>query len=206
MNEMILAVQRNELPEHWLANEVTLSMSWEHFLDQIKSAHAHFVDRGVAECDYRFKQIIPYILLADSEGRLATYSRNGSEKRLSGHLSLGIGGHLRQDDFTGGQFSWDELAGSALQRELLEELPGFDPVEAPEFLGIINEEHSDVGRVHLGLVFVFRGLDSAKIVSGEELGSLSWSAVSELNNAACDGFELWSWLALQLFSVTGHPF
>ncbi|NLF98068.1 MAG: NUDIX domain-containing protein [Candidatus Riflebacteria bacterium] len=206
MNEKILAVRRNEFPEHWLEREVALSMSWEHFLDRMTPARACFIDRAVAESDYRFKQIIPYILLADSEDRLATYSRNGSEKRLSGRLSLGIGGHLRQDDFTGGQFSWAELAGKALQRELLEELPGFDPVGNPEFIGIINEEHSDVGRVHVGLVFVFRGLDSAKIVSGEELGSLNWFAVSELNKETCEGFELWSWLALQLFSVTGHPF
>lgn len=199
MPETILAVLRNEFPGNWLGKEVALPFSWANFLKQISSARTCFIDRANAESDHGFKQIIPYILLADSEGRLATYCRNGSEKRLTGRLSLGIGGHLRQEDFTGGRFSWAELADKALQRELLEELPGFEPAGRPEFLGIINEEQSDVGRVHIGLVFVFKGLDAAAVFPGEELGSLNWVAAQELAAAAGDGFELWSWLALKLF-------
>ena len=206
MNEKILAVRRKELPEHWLNSEVALSISWEHLLKQVSAISPCFIDRAEAESNYEFKQIIPYTLLADQEGRLATYRRKGTEKRLSGCLSLGTGGHLRRDDFSGGRFSWDQLSGRALRRELLEELPGLHFSGNPEFLGLINEEQTEVGHVHIGLVFVLRGIAAARVNAGEELGQLNWLPVPELTAMAGDGFELWSWLALQLFAVSGHPF
>lgn len=206
MNEAILAFKRKDFPVHWLGDKLALSLSCGQFIDQMSSARPCFVDRSRAENDNDFKQIIPYILLADSGNRLATYTRNGSEKRLAGRMSLGIGGHLRSEDFTGGRFSWLELFGKALKRELLEELPGFILSADPEFLGIINEEQSPVGRGHIGMVFVIRGIDAANVVSGEELGSLDWVAVSELTSMNGNGFELWSWLALQLFDVKNRPF
>ncbi len=206
MDEVILAVHRKDFPEHWLGKKYALSIGWEQFINVMSSACVHFIGRAMAEHNPEFKQIIPYILLADSDNRLAAYHRNGSEKRLSGRMSIGIGGHLRPDDFTDGRFSWAELGGKALQRELLEELPGFKSTSAPEFLGIINEEQSAVGQVHLGIVFVIRGIDPDSVVSGEELGSLSWVSLPELTAAADKSFELWSLLALQLFDVWGRPF
>ncbi|HOI90112.1 MAG TPA: hypothetical protein PLK28_06335 [Candidatus Rifleibacterium sp.] len=206
MNEAILAFKRKDFPDYWLGDKFALSLSREQFIEQMVSGKACFVDRARAENNHDFKQIIPYILLADSENRLATYSRNGSEKRLAGRMSLGIGGHLRSEDFTDGRFSWPELFSKALQRELLEELPGFMPPADPEFLGIINEEQSSVGRVHIGMVFVIRGIGAADVVAGEELGSLDWVAVSELTSMKGSGFELWSWLALQLFDLKNRPF
>ncbi len=206
MNETILAFKKRDFPDYWLGDKFALSLSREQFIDQMISGEACFIDRARAENDTGFKQIIPYILLADSENRLATYSRNGSEKRLAGRMSLGIGGHLQSEDFTDGRFSWPELFGKALQRELLEELPGFVFPADPEFLGIINEELSPVGRVHIGMVFVIRGINAADVVSGEELGALDWVSVSELTSMNGIGFELWSWLALQLFDVKNRPF
>jgi predicted NUDIX family phosphoesterase len=68
----------------------------------------------------------------------------GSDKRLHGRASFGVGGHISPSD--GGIMA-------ALTREWVEEvatpsLPTFAPV------GLLNDDGDDVGRVHLGVVFI----------------------------------------------------
>jgi len=68
----------------------------------------------------------------------------GSDKRLHGRATFGVGGHISPTD--GG-------IRSALAREWVEEvttdaLPDFAP------LGLLNDDGDDVGRVHLGVVFI----------------------------------------------------
>ena len=109
--------------------------------------------RRELESDPSWKQPIPYaVALYRPEGipagdvqlfwmdRLA----GGSDKRLHGRASFGVGGHISQSD--GG-------IRAALAREWAEEvatptLPHFTP------LGLLNDDGDDVGRVHLGIVFI----------------------------------------------------
>ena len=109
--------------------------------------------RRELESDPSWKQPIPYaVALYRPEGgpagdvqlfwmdRLA----GGSDKRLHGRASFGVGGHISQSD--GG-------IRAALAREWAEEvatptLPHFTP------LGLLNDDGDDVGRVHLGVVFI----------------------------------------------------
>jgi predicted NUDIX family phosphoesterase len=68
----------------------------------------------------------------------------GSDKRLHGRASFGVGGHIAPSD--GG-------IRAALAREWVEEvatptLPAFTPI------GLLNDDGDDVGRVHLGVVFI----------------------------------------------------
>ena len=109
--------------------------------------------RRELESDPSWKQPIPYaVALYRPEGipagdvqlfwmdRLA----GGSDKRLHGRASFGVGGHISPSD--GG-------IRAALAREWAEEvatptLPHFTP------LGLLNDDGDDVGRVHLGVVFI----------------------------------------------------
>jgi predicted NUDIX family phosphoesterase len=109
--------------------------------------------RRELESDPFWKQPIPYaVALYRPEGtpagdvqlfwmdRLA----GGSDKRLHGRASFGVGGHISPND--GG-------IRAALAREWAEEvatptLPHFTP------LGLLNDDGDDVGRVHLGVVFI----------------------------------------------------
>ena len=109
--------------------------------------------RRELESDPSWKQPIPYaVALYRPEGgpagdvqlfwmdRLA----GGSDKRLHGRASFGVGGHISPSD--GG-------IRAALAREWAEEvatptLPHFTP------LGLLNDDGDDVGRVHLGIVFI----------------------------------------------------
>lgn len=116
-----------------------------------------FVGRAEAESSEEWVQLIPYCLI--SRGReLFLYRRRGSEGRLSGLFSLGVGGHVNPVDVgpDAGDASAPDSATyyRALRRELLEEI-GFECGGlTPHPLGLIYDPSNAVGRVHLGVVHV----------------------------------------------------
>lgn len=114
-------------------------------LEAAITAAGHFVPRPIAEHDASRKQVIPYLVLRDGERTfLMRRTRAGGDARLHDRWSIGIGGHLNPGD--------DGIAGG-LAREWREELvAGFEP--RYRFLGLLNDDESDVGSVHLGAVFV----------------------------------------------------
>jgi predicted NUDIX family phosphoesterase len=116
----------------------------ESYLDPIISGGS-FQPRPAMERDRSFKQVIPYLVLRDGDRYfLMRRSRAGADARLHDRYSIGVGGHLNPGD--GG------LMGG-LRREWEEELvAGF----TPEFrlVGLLNDDTTEVGAVHLGVVFV----------------------------------------------------
>ncbi len=193
--ERVLAVARRALPPHWLGQRVALRIPFEICLAALREAGARFVDRAVAEDAPGLKQLIPYLLVCqEQQGWIAVYRRGGREARLRGRWSVGLGGHVEPCDAPAGAVD----AGAALcrgaLRELTEELPAAR-ARAFEFLGVVNEEESGVGRVHLGLVFRVPVEAVADPPASGELGSLEWVPVREARRRP---LELWSELALDL--------
>ena len=80
-----------------------------------------------------------------------------------------------------------------MKRECFEELG----TEVKDFslIGIINEEQTDVGHSHIGIVFVTR--ISHDLPASDEL--MVWKFVSH-DQLSSYNFELWSSLALRVFS------
>ena len=97
------------------------------------------------EQDPTHKQIIPYLVLRDGDRYfLMRRTRAGADRRLHDRWSIGVGGHLNPGD--------DGLLGG-LRREWREELHAdFEPAFEP--LALLNDDTTDVGAVHLGVVFV----------------------------------------------------
>ena len=86
-----------------------------------------------------------------------------------------------------------DIVGWAM-REFHEEVD-YAGTFSPHFLGILNDDSSDVGRVHIGLVMLFVG-DSPTITVKSELKSgklLSLKQCSEYY----DDLESWSQLAVR---------
>ena len=104
-----------------------------------------FVLRSAAESDASIKQVIPYLVLRDGERWfLMRRTRAGGDTRLHDLWSIGVGGHLNPGDL-------DVLGG--LRREWAEELvAGFVPDFAP--VGLLNDDTTAVGSVHVGVVFI----------------------------------------------------
>ena len=191
--EMILAIRRSLFDE--LGAFQGLNFDVSRYLAPILSRENNFfVPRSRAELDPGCKQIIPYVLLTHA-GRVLHYVRGkkGGEQRLVAKGSIGIGGHLNDADEN--LFSYDQrsyLAG--VRREVDEELivqSGYQN----HICALLNDDSTEVGRVHLGIVHVFE-LESAQVSKREAvITQLAFRTPEELR-ANRDQLETWSQICL----------
>lgn len=134
-----------------------------------------FLERGRCEDDPTYRQLIPYVVnvFHHSDGRdgvMAYRRKSGGEVRLDAKYSIGIGGHINPRDATPDQAVTPlaEFVTAAYYREECEELPewlwheilpdeyeanGEIPTLPPPTYWIVDNTN-DVGRVHLGLLYV----------------------------------------------------
>ncbi len=156
-----------------------------------------WMPRATAEEDPSFKQLIPYCLLSwqanDGTPQYFAYTRGGgqSEARLRAKRSVGIGGHIASTDGAHGD---DASYEAGMRRELEEEIAitgGF----TSRCVGLINDDATPVGSVHLGIVHVL-SLELPKVQSCEsELIDCGFEPLADLL-ADRERFETWSQIAL----------
>ena len=161
----------------------------------------HFRDRNEAEKDPTTKQVIPYIIFAADDDTYLVYQRTGSEERLAGGYSMGIGGHINELD-AGGEWK-AEMIWACMKRELEEELDLSDLsvddlTKRASLKGILYDDENAVGRVHLGVVYeiTVKSEDKAKFSMCSEGKNLSWLS-GEALNALGDELENWSQIVLE---------
>jgi len=129
------------------------------YLEELLSpANTSYRPRGEVEVNPGFKQLIPYVLFQhrDEAGRTTVfqYTRGTGmgEGRLHKKRSVGIGGHISTLDVGGGD--GDNPYETGMRRELDEEVWIRTPY-TPHCVGLINDDLTEVGRVHLGVVYRF---------------------------------------------------
>lgn len=188
-DESILVVRRTDICSSalWTGYEKS---DFKHELTQIQEKGL-FMSRNVAELDPSYKQIIPYLIFrCGDQYFLMQRRKNATEQRLALKYTLGIGGHLRQEDLAGKTiFEW------AL-REFHEEVD-YAGQMTTQPLGIINDDATDVGKVHLGFAFLIEG-DSPIITVKSELKSGVLVSAQDLKTIYYDSLETWSQIAFQL--------
>src|SRR5580692_6570574 len=110
-----------------------------------------YLNRSEAEQDKRYKQLIPYVLVICND-RILRYRRGkgGQETRLHGLYSVGIGGHISEEDH--GLFTNRSGYHESMQRELMEEVAIDEMREA--VVAVINDDSTEVGYVHFGVVHI----------------------------------------------------
>ena len=154
-----------------------------------------FKARPAMEHDPTFKQVIPYLVLRDGAlWFLMRRTQAGGDARLHRLHSIGIGGHLNPGDR-------DVLGG--LAREWQEEIRAdFQPEY--RLVGLLNDDDTDVGRVHLGVVFVADV--GGRAVSIRETDKLSGSFVAtEDVRRVIDRMETWSQLVFDALVKSRSP-
>ena len=156
-------------------------------LDLIASKH-FFIDRPTAEISPQFRQIIPYVIIRNADDYFVLKRTiRQTEARLHHKLSLGIGGHVNPGHSL--------LEG--LQKELDEEVHiGSD--YAMEFIGMINDDSTDVGRVHLGAAYVLDAGSRDVIVKETEKMTSEWMPRAALRRVR-DALESWSQIVYDEF-------
>jgi predicted NUDIX family phosphoesterase len=147
------------------------------------------------EADETRKQVIPYPVLRDGEDWfLMRRTKAGGDPRLHDRYSIGVGGHVNPDD---GGLDGD-LTG-ALRREWLEEL-AVDFVPEFRFVGLLNDDTTSVGRVHVGLVYEADA--GGRPVTIRETDKLTGSFVPAASVAAvAELLETWSRLAFEFLAA-----
>jgi predicted NUDIX family phosphoesterase len=142
-SERILVVPRDAIMDDdgWYGLRTT---DPEPFLEAVRRT-GRFEPRGRMETDPRYKQVIPYLVLRDGERIfLMRRTRGGGDARLHDRWSIGVGGHVGPND--------GDLEGG-LVREWREEMDA-SFVPAFRLVGLLNDDTTDVGRVHVGAVFI----------------------------------------------------
>lgn len=188
--EEILVIPRSLLDE--LGSFQGIKTDIDNYLESILDPKNNFfMDRGKAEEDPSFKQIIPYCLFHHN-GRYLHYVRgkSGGESRLHAQGSVGIGGHInpvdeREDHL--GRATY--LAG--VEREIEEEL-NIEGGHKNRIVGLLNDDSNPVGKVHLGVVHIF-DLDTDQVSSNEDaLAELAFYDADTLKGEMLERLETWS--------------
>ena len=178
-----------------------LNPNIDHYLPQLLDpTNNHFMDRQQAEEDFDYKQLIPYVLFS-YQNQLLHYVRgkSGGESRLHQKGSLGIGGHINPIDKREDPLGKQTYLAS-VEREINEEL-SIRTSYTQKIVGLINDDSTEVGQVHLGVLHVFE-LEEPKIASSEDaIKDLRFLDISELRAPLVyNNLETWSQLALSFFN------
>jgi predicted NUDIX family phosphoesterase len=127
----------------------------------LKPSLTTYLARDLAENDPSFKQLIPYVIFRHtaSDGRVSlfqyTRGKGQGEGRLHSKRSVGIGGHISDVDDNGqAKASHNVTYQEGMRRELDEEVI-IETEYRESCVGLINDDETEVGRVHLGIVHVF---------------------------------------------------
>jgi len=194
-DENILVIRRSLFDE--LGAFQGLTFETEKYLRAILSrGNNFFIPRPQAETDPRFKQIIPYALIV-FENSVLHYVRGkkAGEQRLVAKGSIGIGGHMAED---ADKFLWhstdEETYRAGVEREVNEEIKIDAPFE-DRIVALLNDDITEVGSVHLGVVHVFK-LAEPKVEKREAMiTGLTFLAKDELC-AHRETMETWSQICL----------
>ena len=197
MEERVLCFKRKLLED--LGVFQGLSMEVEKYLPIVTAASSlTYLNRSDAEQDKRYKQLIPYILLI-SDDRILRYRRGkgGQETRLHGLYSVGIGGHISEEDhglFSSGRGGYQD----GMRRELMEEVALDEVKEAA--VAVINDDSTEVGQVHFGVVHVMQV--ARENVAGRRSGIVAPEFIP-IADAVRDvaGYESWSRFCLENMAV-----
>ena len=125
-------------------------------------SYVSYRPRDAVEQDPSYKQLIPYCIFRYRDTVFHYRRGDGSgEGRLLAKRSIGIGGHISSDDEQTGASPYLE----GMRREIEEEVQ-VETTYRQRCVGLINDDLTDVGKVHLGIVHVFE-LDEPKVRPNE---------------------------------------
>jgi predicted NUDIX family phosphoesterase len=182
----------------------------------LSPSNVSFRLRSEVEVDPDFKQLIPYMIFSykDSEDcvQLFQYVRGKGmgERRLHSKRSIGVGGHISSEDLinsykaeksdkkqtdtdTSGVFR--DFYREGMLRELREEVV-VGSTYSESCVGLINDDSTEVGLVHLGIVHLFE-LEKPIVISNEkDLIESGFVKVKDMLKNLSE-FESWSSICIE---------
>ena len=161
--------------------------------------HGVFRPRNILEEDSSYKQIIPYAVICyGNEVYMFRRLNKQTEARLHNKCSLGVGGHMNP---YGDKIDIDYLHHE-LEREMHEEVKLGEGCEIVDMkpVGFINDDLSEVGKVHLGVLYHITVSNNHIEINETEKMTGEWVAISDLTKYYSN-METWSQLYCKLIGV-----
>jgi predicted NUDIX family phosphoesterase len=188
--EFVYVVKRHELFERRFPHglEVLDAAGVAELTARIR-ARGFFVERRHAETDATLKQIIPYCVVVRGDAVFLTRrTAKGGDARLHGKRSIGVGGHVNPVDGA-------DVLALGLRREIDEELAIGGPWDV-RVVGVLNDDSTDVGSVHVGLAHVVTVAPGTEVAVRETENLVGgFTPVADLVRLCRDeraSFETWS--------------
>jgi len=194
--ERVLCFERKLFEELGVFQGINLDV--EKYLPVLTSSkNLTYLNRSEAENDRRYKQLIPYVLVV-CDGRLLRYQRGkgGQETRLRGLWSVGIGGHISEEDHS--LFTKDFGYVEGMRREVREEVEVEEVSESA--VAVINDDSTDVGYVHFGVVHVMQVANENVAGRRSGIASPEFIAIADAVKEASN-YESWSRFCLENLEV-----
>jgi predicted NUDIX family phosphoesterase len=164
--------------------------------DILDPSKNRFMPRSQAETDPDFKQVIPYVVITDGHSILHyVRGKKAGEQRLVAKGSIGIGGHVNQEDETLFAFGYGAQAfKEAVHREVTEEVSIQGEFEVKP-IGLINDDSTEVGRVHFGVVHILLCSPDRVKKNEQVITQMEFIPMDELRKKR-EQMETWSQLCL----------
>lgn len=165
-----------------------------------------FRPRKEVEKDPNFKQLIPYMLFRwtspDGKVHIFRYTRGKGmgEGRLHLKHSVGVGGHLSEEDCAGAP-NTETIYNTGMKRERKEEVRIETDIRSEEIVGLINDDLNEVGKVHLGVVHLIDVAEPKVYPNEDDVLETGFSPIEE-HLQDLTGYESWSSITLE--SLWGH--
>jgi predicted NUDIX family phosphoesterase len=161
---------------------------------ELIASRGEFRLRAEVEVDPTWKQVIPYLVVRDGPAWfLMQRSRAGLDARLHDRWSIGVGGHVNPGD---------EGVLGGLRREWSEEIEA-DFAPQPRLVGLLNDDSTEVGRVHLGVVFEADAAGRPLAIRETSKLSGRFAPVGDVL-AIAERLETWSRLVLECLDDPGR--
>ena len=158
--------------------------------------------RGLAEKNPDYKQPIAYCIIINQElKKIFVYQRstNAGEERLHNLFTIGIGGHIDTPDFNQDKNETKNPIHKSMLREINEEIniPEQSTID-PVVLGYINDDSNDVGKVHLGILYLIKTNAEEVYPKDSEIEQGKFVHFHELEDIfSKNEFETWSKIAFE---------
>jgi len=190
MAEKVLVVDSMLIKERYGSDTGRLIAADEAAFTALINENYSFEERDAVESDPTKKQIIPYcVVMHDGHIYMTQRTQKQTEKRLHNKRSVGVGGHINPPDTEA-----ENALIEGMKRELSEEM------HLPEgytyrFLGLINDDSTEVNSVHAGACYLIEVPSFDCSIKETDKMTGEWIKTEEIAEYY-DGMEGWSLIAL----------
>jgi predicted NUDIX family phosphoesterase len=202
MQSLVLVIETDSLEKAGIFQGFRICP--EHRLSLVlNSQNNFFIPRSQAEVNPRYKQLIPYVVLRYRDSVFSyVRGKKSTESRLIAQRSIGVGGHIEPSDQS--LFSSDrEMYLEAAHREVNEEVK-LDTMYREHVVALINDDSTDVGKVHLGIMHIW-DVAEPKVTKREGLiTQAGFASIEELKKNITE-LETWSQIALKVLEDPNVP-